>query len=126
MPTIDLSKAVNQLLEEYGNDIDGAIKQAMKKVGKDAVSVVKEKSPVGAGKKSGQYRKGWRAEDVKIAYGMSQVIIHNKTDWSLTHLLNNGFYSVRAGRRIDGDGHLDQAESIINEMLIKEVEESLK
>ena len=63
---------------------------------------------------------------MKIAYGMNQVIIHNKTDWSLTHLLNNGFYSVRAGRRINGDGHLDQAESIINEMLIKEVEESLK
>lgn len=125
MPTIDLSKAVNQLLEEYGNDIEETIKKSLDKVGKEAVNVLKEKSPVGKGKKSGQYRKGWRSENVKIAYGSYQIILHNKTDWSLTHILNNGFYSVRAGRRIAGDGHIDAAEQVINDMLIKEVEGNL-
>lgn len=125
MPTLDLSKAINQLLEEYGTDVDGAIKEALNKVGKEAVNVLKEKSPVGKSKKAGQYKKGWRAENVKIAYGSYRIITHNKTDWALTHLLNNGFYSVRAGRRIPGDGHIDAAEAVLNEMLIKTVEESL-
>ena len=119
--TLDLSKAVSQLLEEYGDDVNESIDKALKSVKTDAVNVLKEKSP----KRSGQYARGWRAEDMKVAYGMHQIVLHNKTDWMLTHLLNQGFYSVRAGQRVAGDGHIDAAESVINEMLIKKVEDSL-
>ena len=126
MPNLDLSKAVSQLLEEYGEDVDATIKKTLDTVGKKAAEVVRAKSPTGAGKKSGSYKKGWRSESVKVAYGINQIIVHNRTDWMLTHLLNNGFYSVRAKRRIPGDGHLDKAETEINELLIKEVEDSLK
>lgn len=122
---IDLSKAVNQLLEEYGTDVQESVKKAIKSVSKEAVNVLRTKSPVGKGKKAGQYAKGWRAEDIQEAYGMHTLVLHNKSDWNLTHLLNNGFYSVRAGKRIPGDGHIDAAEAAINEMVIKKVEESL-
>ena len=127
---IDLSKAVNQLLEEYGDNLHDAINDAIVDVSKDAVDVIKAKStsrpPARHNVRTGRYAKGWKAEIIKEAYGMVKVILHNRTDWMLTHLLNNGYYSVREKTRKPGDGHIDAAEKEINEMLIKKVEESLK
>lgn len=120
---IDLSKAVNQLLEEYGDGIQDTINKVLKDVGKEAVGVIRSKSS--AHNHTGRYMKGWRAEIVNEGYGINTIVLHNKTDWNLTHLLNNGFESVRHHKRVEGDGHIDDAETIINEMLVKKVEENL-
>lgn len=120
--TLDLSKAVNAVLEEYGETVEDSMQKVLKDVGQQAVNILKEKSP----KMSGRYAKGWRADAEKLAYGSYEIVVHNKTDWNLTHLLNNGFYSVRAKKRIHGDGHIDSAETAINEKFVKEVEGALK
>lgn len=128
MPTLDLSKAVTQLLDQYGEDITTTVKQAIKEVAKEAVPIVQSVSPVNkhqVAKDKGRYRKGWTYAVTNEGYGMNTMTIYNKTDWQLTHLLNNGFYSVRAGRRIEGDGHIDKAETEINDLLIKKVEKEL-
>lgn len=121
--SIDLSKAVNELLEEYGDSVTDTINKVLKDVGKEAVEVIQGKSS--KHKLTGRYMRGWRAEVVNEGYGINTIVLHNKTDWNLTHLLNNGFESVRQHKRIAGDGHIDDAEKVINEMLIKKVEESL-
>jgi len=124
MPALDLSQQVNKILEEYGDDIDAAVQKALKDVGKDGVSVLAEKSDKHV--RTGRYAKGWRVDVSKEMFGSFVVTLYNKTDWMLTHLLNNGYYSVRGKRRIKGDGHIDSAESVINEKTIRQVEESLK
>lgn len=121
--SIDLSSAVNQLLEEYGDGVQDTINKVLKDVGKEAVGVIQAKSS--KHNHTGRYMKGWRAEVVNEGYGINTVIVHNKTDWNLTHLLNNGFESVRHHKHIAGDGHIDDAEKEINDILIKKVEGSL-
>ena len=120
--TLDLSKAVNAVLEEYGDTVEDSMQKVLKDVGQKAVSILKEKSP----KMTGRYAKGWRADTEKLAFGSYEIVVHNKTDWNLTHLLNNGFYSVRKKMRIHGDGHIDSAEKAINEEFVKEIEGALK
>ena len=119
-----LAKAVTTILEEYGEDIDSAAEKAVKGVGDEAVKIIRDRSSKHV--RTGQYVKGWRALYGFIGYGMRTLTIYNKTDWQLTHLLNNGFYSVRAKKRIAGDGHIDSAETAINDKFINSVEESLK
>lgn len=125
MPSaLDLSQQVNKILEEYGDDLSEAIKKTLQNVGKEGVAVLKEKSA--AHNNTGRYMKGWRVAVQLEAFGTYTVVLHNKTDWNLTHLLNNGFESVRHHKRIAGDGHIDAAEAVINEKLMKEVEADLK
>lgn len=122
--TADLRKQVSALLEQYGDEIKEAVQEVATEVGKESANIVRQKSA--AHKLTGSYMKGWTSAVDTGKYGSVSVRIYNRTDWQLTHLLNNGFYSIRAGRRIDGDGHIDSAEEEINNLLVKKLEERLK
>lgn len=119
-----LKKAMNSLLTEYGDEINEVAYEIVKDAGKEGAEITSQKS---AGhRRTGSYIKGWTSAVETGKYGTVFVKIYNKTDWQLTHLLNDGFYSVRAGRRIDGDKHLDDADAEISEMFVKKLEERLK
>lgn len=119
-----LKKAMNSLLTEYGDEINEVAQEVVKEAGKEGAKITSQKS---AGhRRTGSYIKGWTSAVETGQYGTVFVKIYNKTDWQLTHLLNDGFYSVRAGRRIDGDKHLDDADAEISEMFVKKLEERLK
>lgn len=122
--TADLRKQVSALLEQYGDEIKETVQEVATEVGKESANIVRQKSA--AHKLTGSYMKGWTSAVDTGKYGSVSVRIYNRTDWQLTHLLNNGFYSIRAGRRIDGDGHIDSAEEEINNLLVKKLEERLK
>lgn len=122
--TANLRKQVSALLEQYGDEIKETVQEVATEVGKESANIVRQKSA--AHKLTGSYMKGWTSAVDTGKYGSVSVRIYNRTDWQLTHLLNNGFYSIRAGRRIDGDGHIDSAEEEINNLLVKKLEERLK
>lgn len=119
-----LRTAISQLLQQYGDEIKDTVEQVAQEVGKESADIVRQKSA--PHRLTGSYIKGWTSKMETGKYGTVTVRIYNKTDWQLTHLLNNGFYSIRAGRRVDGDGHIDSAEDEINNLLIKRLEERLK
>ena len=120
----ELRVAMQKLLNEYGDEITEVAQEVAKQVGKEGADIVRQKS---AGhRRTGSYIRGWTSAVDVGKYGTVFARIYNKTDWQLTHLLNDGFYSVRAGRRIEGDKHIDDAESEVNELLIKTLEERLK
>lgn len=50
------------------------------------------------------YRKGWKVKKGKRASvgGVCQVIVHNRTDYQLTHLLEYGHVKVYYGHRLKG------------------------
>lgn len=67
------------------------------------------------GKTAGRYAKGWTVKSVDKKNGKFEVIVYNKTDYQLTHLLENGHALVRGGRTIgkgwvDAHPHIAQAE----------------
>lgn len=124
---IDLSKAMDKLLTEYGTEITEELADAVQDVGNDTVSYLKSTSPRGNGKR--HYASGWSAEVEKTWHGTS-LIVYNKTKPQLTHLLNDGHHYVsRSGERlfdVAGDQHIDHAETYANDLLIAKVEGALK
>ena len=73
---------VKKILDEYSLDIQEAITEEAQIVAKEGVATLKNTSP----KHTGKYRKGWRLKTTK-GRGYVECIIHNATDYRLTHLL---------------------------------------
>ena len=87
----DLDKVLNDILEDYGDNVVEATQEAVRKVAKIAQEEVKAKSTVRKyGKKKGRYKKGWTTKEEIVNRMRADVIIHNRTDYQLTHLLENG------------------------------------
>lgn len=122
----NLDKAISDILTEYGDDFAKATQEAVLKVSKIAQQEVKAASPVRKyGKKKGRYKKGWTTKQEVISRFETDVIIHNRTDYQLTHLLEKGHVLVRGGRkrgRIPAQVHIAPAE----EHAIKNMEEAIE
>lgn len=86
----NLSSKINEALRAYASDVRDDIEVAQKKVSKELVKQLKMKSPKGS---RGKYQKGWRMKQTSKGW-----IIHNKTDYQLTHLLEKGHAKVKGGR----------------------------
>lgn len=91
----NLSKEIVQALENYNYDISEVVEEVANKVGKEAVTELKQESPKGA---RGSYAKGWRLKKDKLSKSRYVVKIYNKTDYQLTHLLEFGHASRNGGR----------------------------
>ncbi|CEG23128.1 hypothetical protein BN1080_02072 [Planococcus massiliensis] len=85
----DLTTLLNRQLALYADDIVADVEEAVKEVSQEGVDKLKARSP----RFTGSYRKGWRVKKVKKKY-----VIHNKTDYQLTHLLEKGHAKVGGGR----------------------------
>lgn len=76
---------INDILEEYSNDIQDGITNAAIQIadqGKDELKRTTNTYTV----RTGKYNKGWAVEKRK-GKGFIHTTIYNSTDWQLTHLL---------------------------------------
>lgn len=99
---------VQKLLDEYVEEVQQVTDDSIKDVTSECVKKLKSTSPNGA---SGSYAKGW----VSKVNGTGRVV-YNKTDWRLTHLLENGHMvkpsPKRPGKksRVEGIRHIAPVE----------------
>ena len=79
---------INDILGEYSKDLDDALYQEAKEIAKEGVQDLKRTSPVNKRntQNRGRYKRGWRME-IERGFGTVEAVIHNKTDYQLTHLL---------------------------------------
>ena len=80
--TESVSVQMKELLDEIDKDVKNSAKKNIQQVAKESRQKLRNTSPV----KTGSYARGW---DVRRE-GDMDVIVHNKTDYQLTHLLENG------------------------------------
>ena len=73
---------VKDILNEYSEDIQNGITKSSQTIAKNGADKLKSTSP----KLTGAYSKGWRVKTTK-SKGEVSSIIHNATNWQLTHLL---------------------------------------
>lgn len=73
---------IADILNDYSKEIYDEMHDVAVQVAKEGVTRLKQTSP----KKTGDYSKGWRVKEFKGMFSFSNVI-HNATDWRLTHLL---------------------------------------
>lgn len=118
-----LQATVQGMLSMIPQQVDNVIDEASKVVSKEAVNKLKASSPKGKGKKSGRYAKGWSTKKVD-----NMTVVYNRTDYQLTHLLENGHDIVRNGKKVghfNGIKHIKPVEEEVQERMVEEVEKGL-
>lgn len=73
-----------EILDDFRNALDEAVEKDFNEVATESVQKLRNSSPKRPG--GGSYAKGWRKKKERDG----SVIVHNATDYQLTHLLENG------------------------------------
>lgn len=125
----DFSLALGQILEDYAEDVQEAVAQAVEETGKKALKTVKAKSPVRKGKGGGRYKKGWRMKKERSGVFGTQThvtIYNDKRGWN-TQLLENG-HQKASGGRVEGQPHIgpayEEADRLLPELTAQAIEEA--
>jgi len=77
----NLAYEISKALEEYTTEVEEKLDDVKKEVANETVKLLKQTSP----KKTGDYARGWARKRVGTAE-----VVHNRTDYQLTHLLEYG------------------------------------
>ncbi len=108
------------ILQEYTEEVTEGMEKAKDDVADEAVETLKATSPVGKRKRRRRYKHGWRKKTIKTAR-----IIHNSTDYQLTHLLEKGHALVNGGRT-RAFPHIGQVEDKVIVGYEKQLEKVIK
>lgn len=74
---------MDKILDEFSRDLKNATNEAADSVAKQSVQKLRNTSA----KRTGRYARGWGVKREKGTNGINTVIIRNRTDYQLTHLL---------------------------------------
>ena len=118
----NLQKECDKILEEFRDDVDKNMNEAIKKVTKAGAKQVKANARSTFGG-TGKYAKGWtsRFENGRLT---AQGTIYNSSVPGLPHLLENG-HAKRGGGRVAGREHIAPVEQELEETIIKELKATL-
>lgn len=111
-----LAEEINKHLLTYTTDVVERVDTLAEFLAKEGVKKLRLRSP----KMTGSYARGWRAKKV-----VRKWVIHNATDYQLTHLLEKSHALVGGGRSTPQPHIAPVEEELINEY-IKGVEEAIK
>ena len=122
----ELEKAMQAVNIEINGAAVEAMNEASEEVGKEALKMVKEDSPVRTDnvhrkKPPGSYKKGWKMTHDKAAAAKGiNTTIYNATDYRLTHLLEFG-HLTKTGKRTRPQPHISTANEYVHKTLPQEI-----
>lgn len=111
-----LADEINKQLREYADGVGEEMEKVAQKVAKDGVKTLKLRSP----QLYGAYAKGWRAKKVNGVW-----VVHNATNYQLTHLLEKGHAKVGGGR-VSARVHIKPVEEQMIDDYVQGVEEAIR
>lgn len=118
----DISAEIMKELEKYSNAVIQSVNECTEANAKNLQKELRSTSP----KKTGNYAKGWRAEQVSKTSAQSTFIVHNKTKYQLTHLLEYG-HAVNGGtERVKAYPHIEKAKEKAVEKFVREIEKAIE
>lgn len=109
----NLAQAIQEMLEEYADDVSDNVGEATHKVALIGVRALQSESP------GGKYPRGWRTWSETTRLGQKETIYNNKLP-GLPHLLEYG-HAKRNGGRTRAIVHIKP----IEEQLIKSMQEEV-
>jgi hypothetical protein len=114
-----LANEIARELARYSNLINEDFEVSKKEVADQLVDELKNHR--GTYKiRSGKYNKGWRVKKKGNAY-----IVHNKTNYQQTHLLEKGHAKADGAGRVQAYHHIGPAEENAVEELLRRVEQAV-
>ena len=112
----DLAAEIARELKEYTEEIDVEVQKATNKVTKELVDELKTTSP----KLTGEYAEGWTRKKFR-----NGTVVHNRTNYQLTHLLEYG-HAKEGGGRVPAKVHIRPAEEKAVNKFMEHVEGVIK
>lgn len=123
--TSSITVQMERILDSYSREVQEATNKAIDSVAKESASKLRNTSP----RKTGDYAKGWKVKKERGKDGLQTVTVHNKTNYQLTHLLENG-HVVRNKKGTYGRTrpikHIAPVEEWAVDELHREIEERLR
>lgn len=120
---LDFSAEIKEILEDYTDDVIEATNDSIDVSSKWARGQLKTNGEFKS--ISGDYRKGWSIKREKSGFGIRKQMVHNRTDYQLTHLLEFGHVN-RDGSRTREFPHIAPVEEQSTKMFVSELEKRLK
>lgn len=111
-----LADAIERELAAYSRKVTDSLKKEVKQAGKECRQEIRQNSPV----LTGSYQRGWRSETAFESKNDIRVVVRNKTDYQLAHLLEYGHAKVNGGR-VEGKPHIGPAEQNAEKKLMRKV-----
>ena len=122
MSDIDIGAAIMKELGTYSNELAERVNKTSKKYANKLRRELEETSP----EKTGDYKKGWRVRQVYKSHTLSQYVVHNATDYQLTHLLEFG-HAIKGGtQRVKPIPHIAPAEEKIVSEFLNEIDKAVQ
>lgn len=115
-----LADTVMKGLEDYAKLAVDDLKTDVQKAGKK----VKEQIESTAPKDTSKYAKSWAIKKTKETSDSIQVVVHSKTKYQLTHLLEFGH--AKRGGRVAARPHIAAAEAAGIDQLTRDIERDLR
>ncbi len=119
--TKSISIQMKQILDEYTDEVNDVLHEAAKTTADEAEDRLHNTSP----RKTGDYAAGWEVKQE----GEYDYIVHNSTNYQLTHLLENG-HVIRNKKgtygRAPAHKHIKPVETWANREFQRKIEEGLK
>lgn len=116
--TKSVEAQVEEILDSYSKEVREATNKAEDTVAKEAVSKLKSTSPKGSPHRR-RYAEGWAKKVEKGSAGVQTVIVYNRTNGPLTHLLENG-HVVRNGKGTYGRARAIKHIAPVNDWAVDE------
>lgn len=119
----ELSEAIQKELNSYATEVRSKIATTSMEVARECAQRLRQTSP----KRTGKYSKGWAVKEMRTNdVGLSTWVVHNKTRYRLTHLLEYG-HKARGGTRIVGKRpHIKKVEEWAQKEFPKQLEQDLR
>ena len=117
----NLGAAISEAVREYTAEVTAGVKKDVRGVAKECRDEIKQKSPV----LTGDYKKGWSEKTAYETTNDLRITVYNRTDYQLTHLLENGHAKVGGGR-VEGHPHIRPAEERAEQELQRRVKITVK
>ena len=117
---------ITDILAGYGDDIQELIEKETYRIAQEGVKILRETSPKNKHNNPhrGQYARGWRVKK-ESRRGEVRCIIHNATDYQLTHLLEKP-HLKRNGGYTSPIVHIKPVEERCVSQYIKNVENGIR
>lgn len=115
---------MEKILDEYLKEVQEVTNDAIDKIAKESAKKLKNTSP----RKTGDYAKGWRVKALNKHGRINNKVVHNATDYQLTHLLENGHVikNIKGTYgRTHPIKHIEPVEQWAQTALVEEIEAKL-
>lgn len=128
---LDLAGAINELLQEYGNQVYEVLDEAVDDVAKESAEKLQGVKHFAAGRNpSGKYSESWTVDREKTGRLAVTRVVHNEEHYRLTHLLENGHVSRNGtGRtfgRVQAYPHIAPVNDWANDELQRQVKQRIE